>query len=163
MTQDAHQIDPPSPGGDKGHKSPPPGRRLTPARQRVLDVLRAAPQGHALGAYDILERLAGQGPGRPAPMSVYRALDFLMTEGLVHRLASLNAFVACPHPDTGPHAPQFLICRSCRAVIEQDGAPVTHLLSAAARASDFLPDGRAVVEVDGLCAHCRARESDREQ
>ena len=103
---------------------------MTPARRRVLVGVLAAPPGTVLGAYDILERMAATGP-RPAPMSIYRALEFLRAEGLVHRLASLNAFVACTHPQAdggGGHPAQFLICHACRSVTEVEGAAVTRVL-----------------------------------
>ena len=68
------------------------GARLTPMRRRVLELVW---NGHRpRGAYDILEDLASDGK-KPAPLTVYRALDFLVEQGLVHRLESLNAFVGC--------------------------------------------------------------------
>ena len=77
------------------------GARLPPIRRDVLGVLYSTHR--PLGAYDeIADALAGQGRRKLAPISVYRALDFLVAEGLVHRLASRNAYVACPHR----HAPR---------------------------------------------------------
>src|SRR6188472_2050822 len=70
------------------------GQRLTPIRRDVLAALLASHQ--PLGAYEIMERVAHSGP-RPAPITVYRALDFLRENGLVHRIESRNAFVACVH------------------------------------------------------------------
>jgi Fur family zinc uptake transcriptional regulator len=82
------------------------GVRLTPQRRQVLALLAS---GHRpLGAYEIMDRLAEQGP-RPAPISVYRALDFLMENGLVHRLASRNAFLACVQYHAASENVVFLI------------------------------------------------------
>ncbi|WP_404379266.1 Fur family transcriptional regulator [Caenispirillum salinarum] len=134
------------------------GARLTPLRKRVLELLLA--EGHrAVGAYDLLDRLAETDDGgkRPAPPAVYRALDFLVDHGLAHRLASVNAFIGCAWPDAA-HRPQFLICRDCRAVAELDAGGLARNLDAAAEAAGFtLLD--AVVEVDGLCPRCRSDET----
>src|SRR5690606_9768433 len=85
------------------------GARLTRLRRRVLELVW---QGHAaVKAYDLLAELERKGASAKPP-TVYRALDFLMAHGLVHRLESLNSYVGCPQPDA-PHAGQFLICDSC--------------------------------------------------
>src|SRR5215467_7858343 len=86
------------------------GQRLTPIRRQVLEAL--ADSHRTLGAYEIMDRLAERGP-RPAPITVYRALDFLLENGLVHRIESRNAFLACVggHPETEAAATTvFLIC-----------------------------------------------------
>ena len=72
-------------------------QRLTPMRRHVLEALLDSHR--PLGAYEIIERLARQ--GRPAPITVYRVLDFLRDNGLVHRIESRNAFVACVHNHAG--------------------------------------------------------------
>ena len=73
------------------------GARLTPIRRRVLELIWASHKPS--GAYDILEALSQESRGkRIAPPTVYRALDFLLEQGLIHRLESLNAFIGCPHP-----------------------------------------------------------------
>ena len=130
--------------------------RLTERRRRVLEIV--AESHAAIGAYDILERLAGEG-GRPAPITVYRALDFLMEHGLVHRVASLNAYVTCSHPDA-EHGAQFLICRDCGWVAELDDAGIGRAISLGARAALFAV-AEHVVEVAGLCRNCRAEERAR--
>lgn len=131
------------------------GARLTEQRRRVLRIV-AGSHG-AVGAYDILERLAEDGK-RPAPVTVYRALDFLMEQGLVHRLASLNAYVACPHAATA-HGAQFLICKRCGMIGELADAGVTRAIAAAAADVGFTVTV-PVVEVAGLCAHCRQESID---
>src|SRR6266511_767788 len=89
--------------------------RLTPIRRKVLGALVS---GHRpLGAYEIMDRLAASGP-RPAPITVYRALDFLLENGLVHRIASRNAFIACIHNHAATDSIVFLICERCGAVGE---------------------------------------------
>jgi Fur family transcriptional regulator, zinc uptake regulator len=131
------------------------GQRLTPLRRQVLEAL--AESHKALGAYEIMERLAGTGP-RPAPITVYRALDFLVENGLVHRIESRNAFLACisDHDEAvGSGTTVFLICERCGAVGEASSPAVAETLQAAARAAGFTPKGR-VIEVAGICAHCGA-------
>jgi Fur family transcriptional regulator, zinc uptake regulator len=129
------------------------GQRLTPLRRQVLETL--AESHKALGAYEIMERMAGQGP-RPAPITVYRALDFLLENGLVHRIESRNAFLACigDHHAAGSGTTVFLICERCGAVGEASSAAVAETLQTAARAVGFSPKAR-VIEVTGICAHCR--------
>lgn len=124
--------------------------RLTPVRRRVLEILL---EGHrAMGAYDVLQRLAAEGFGNQPPVA-YRALDFLVEQGLAHRIAGLNAFAACMHPGE-VHAPVFLICRACNHVAEADAAPVRAAVQSAADAIGFTVE-RSVVEVSGLCPACR--------
>ena len=125
------------------------GARLTPQRRQVLAILCDDPR--PLGAYEILERLGEAVPGAKPP-TVYRALEFLQREGLVHRLESLNAFVGCVHPDH-PHAGQFLICRDCGEVQELEDHGGESILQRAVGASGFEAESR-VIEVTGRCARC---------
>jgi len=125
--------------------------RLTALRKRVLELVW---QSHKpLGAYDILAVLSEQDGRRAAPPTVYRALDFLLENGLVHRIASLNAFIGCNHPEH-PHQGQFLICRLCHTAIELENAAVSDAIAAAAASVDFQAEAQTV-EVVGICAPCR--------
>ena len=128
------------------------GVRLTPQRRAVLEILLG--QHVPLGAYDIMDRV-DWGARRPAPVQIYRALDFLIEQGLAHRISSLNAFTACCRPDK-PHGAQFLICRRCHAVAEMTDDGIDAAILGAAARSGFAVDKR-VVEVTGLCPHCAAR------
>ncbi len=125
-------------------------QRLTPMRRHVLEALLASHR--PLGAYEIIERLAD--PGRPAPITVYRALDFLRDNGLVHRIESRNAFVACVHNHADNDMVVFFLCERCGAVGEAPGGAVAETLKAAARAVGFAPKS-PVIEIAGICAHCR--------
>ncbi len=127
------------------------GARLTPIRRRVLEVLLAGHQ--PVGAYEIMDRLANEG-SRPAPITIYRALDFLLEHGLVHRLTSRNAFMACIHNHAANDNVVFLICEACGAVGESSSQAVTRTINEAAAAAGFQPKV-PVIEVSGLCAHCR--------
>jgi Fur family zinc uptake transcriptional regulator len=128
--------------------------RLTELRRRVLELVW---QSHRpIGAYDILERLAAE-RGRVGPPTVYRALDFLAEQGLVHRLDSLNAFIGCSAPAEG-HKAYFLICRECRTVIELVDEGVAGALAGAAARARFRIESETV-ELAGRCAHCRAEAS----
>jgi Fur family zinc uptake transcriptional regulator len=94
----------------------------------------------------------------PAPPTVYRALDFLLEQGLVHKLESLHAYVGCAHPDH-PHASQFLICDDCGEVAEVEAPNVDKSLKAAGEAIGFRTK-RPVVELLGTCAQCIAKKDD---
>jgi len=126
------------------------GVRLTPLRRRVLELVWS---GHRpLGAYDILNSLKTDRLGA-APPTVYRTLGFLRQQGLVHRIESLNAFVGCPDPDT-PHGGQFLICLGCGLAAELNDNAVDLAILKSAAAAGFAV-GRKVIEIEGLCPHCR--------
>lgn len=125
------------------------GLRFTPVRRKVLEILLE--EHRALGAYVILDRLRNEGFGSQPPVA-YRALDFLVINGLAHKIERLNAFIACAHPHE-PHAPAFMICRLCDAVAEAQSSPARGALGAAARATGFRIE-RTVVEAEGVCPAC---------
>ena len=127
-------------------------QKLTPIRRRVLEALLSSHR--PLGAYEIIEELAKSNP-RPAPITVYRALEFLMDNGLVHRIESRNAYLACAHDHDAAAMVAFLICEKCGSVGEIPAAPVAQSLNAAARATGFTPK-LSVVEITGTCAHCQS-------
>jgi Fur family transcriptional regulator, zinc uptake regulator len=137
------------------------GARLTALRRDVLGLILEAET--PAGAYDLLDRLR-RTRGNAAPPTVYRALDFLCEQGLVHRVERLAAFVGCvaqPDPEEAPaphahtHAAQFLICRGCGRAIELDDAALAHALAAAAARHGFAVSA-ATIEAEGLCAACAA-------
>jgi Fur family zinc uptake transcriptional regulator len=127
-------------------------QRLTPIRRQVLEVLLESHK--PLGAYEIMDR-ATAARGRPAPITIYRALDFLRDNGLVHRIESRNAFVACVNNHESDELVVFLICEHCGAVGEAPSAAVADRLKAAARQAGFAPK-TPVIEISGVCAHCRS-------
>src|SRR5262249_58310534 len=128
------------------------GGGLTPTRRGGL---AARPESHKpLGAYEIIDRLAPKGP-RPAPITAYRALEFLRENGLVHRIESRNAFIACVHNHAAGALVVFLICERCGAVGEASSSEVTATLTSAARAAGFTPKS-PVIELTGVCTHCHA-------
>ena len=126
------------------------GGRLTELRESVLRELAASHV--ALGAYDIIQRLAAAGR-RVAPISVYRVLESLVEVGLAHRIESRNAFVAC-HAHHGEAQPVlFLVCDSCGTVAETGGEGLDAALGQAAQSASFKLD-QTVLELTGLCEHC---------
>lgn len=125
------------------------GLRFTPVRRRVLEILLQ--EHRALGAYAILDRLREGGFGSQPPVA-YRALDFLVANGLAHKIERLNAFIACVHPSHS-HTPAFMICRMCDAVAETQSSPARGALGDAARATGFRIE-RTVVEAEGVCPAC---------
>lgn len=131
------------------------GVRLTEQRKTVLELLCASDK--PLSAYELLERMRGV-VRNPVPPTVYRALDFLLEQGLVHKLESLHAYVGCAHPDH-PHASQFLICDYCGEVAEVEDPSVAESLRAAGQAIGFRTK-RPVVELLGICAECVAKQDD---
>ncbi|MCS6879633.1 MAG: transcriptional repressor [Geminicoccaceae bacterium] len=134
------------------------GVKLTELRRRVLEIV--LDQHAPVGAYTILERLASE-RGRVAPPTVYRALDFLVAQGLVHRLDTKNAFVACARAD-GPHPTCFLLCRDCGAVAEVADSALEQAIAAVAARTGFAL-ARRMVELEGVCARCRAASGARQE
>jgi Fur family zinc uptake transcriptional regulator len=128
------------------------GLRLTELRRRVFELV--ADSARPVKAYDLLEKVRKQGAGPAAPPTVYRALDFLMANGFVHRLETLNAYVPCPHPEAEAHGSQFLICEQCQETMELDASGISDRLRDQARQQGFQPR-RHIVEVYGLCAKCQ--------
>jgi Fur family zinc uptake transcriptional regulator len=131
------------------------GVRFTAQRRRVLELVCRAER--PVGAYEILDQL--REGASAAPPTVYRALDFLLEQGFVHKLETLHAFVGCTHPEH-PHASQFLICSDCGQVDELDSDAIAGDLRSVAQASGFHPT-RPVVEVIGTCASCSNKAQGR--
>jgi Fur family zinc uptake transcriptional regulator len=135
------------------------GTRLTSLRRQVLGLV--IDSGKPTGAYDLLDRLRRLHRGA-APPTIYRALDFLLEQGLIHKVERLSAFVGCVHgiedddeDDTHLHAVQFLICKNCGGVTEMSDGAIGQALLHAARTHGFALSG-STVEAEGVCAQCRA-------
>ena len=126
------------------------GARLTDLRRQVLGLILDA--GQPTGAYELLDQLKTTRLGA-APPTVYRALDFLLEQGLIHRLERLSAFVGCIAHDEHEHGAQFLICRTCSRVTEIDDHSLAHALEDAAKRLGFTV-GKATIEAEGQCAAC---------
>ncbi len=128
------------------------GLRLTPIRALVVQLIAQA--GRPVKAYDLLEMVRNADTvGADAPPTVYRALDFLMANGFVHKLQSVNAFVACHHPNSIEHSVPFLICDRCHSAVELEDVDVVAQLESRAKALGFRPQAQTL-EVHGLCAEC---------
>ena len=139
------------------------GARLTEIRRRVLGLI--IDSRGPLGAYALLDKLKAE-RANATPVTVYRALDFLLENGLIHKIERLNAFIACTdqgdhahQPGHQPwqqrHAAQFLICRTCGTVAELEDRSIAEAISSAAGRTGFRPD-HATIEVEGLCGACAA-------
>jgi Fur family zinc uptake transcriptional regulator len=152
------------------------GARLTPLRRRVLELVW---RSHApVGAYDLLPRLSrARGTARggtarggtaekgaaAAPPTVYRALEFLLAQGLIHRIESLNAYVGCMNPEGHPEnahggadGGQFLICSDCGAAAEVHDPRIDRAVARRAEELGFAIR-RKTIEVEGLCPPCQRR------
>jgi Fur family zinc uptake transcriptional regulator len=126
------------------------GISLTPIRQRVLELIW---QDHEpVKAYDILDTLK-QSKSSSAPPTVYRALDFLQDEGLVHKIESLNAYIGCGNP-RNTHKGQFFICHDCGFVAELDDDEIRRLFQKKAKRFGFEINDE-IVEIKGYCQECR--------
>ncbi len=129
------------------------GAQLTALRREVLELILQADT--PVTAYQLLDQLK---PIRKSavPPTIYRTLEFLLDNKLIHKIERLNAFVPCAESDHDHADAQFLICKSCGNVIEIEDHGVSHALAKAAAKHGFTPS-RAVVEVDGICAACAGR------
>ncbi len=131
------------------------GLRLTAIRRRVLELIW---QGHRpRGAYELLEELAAEGH-KPSPPTVYRALDFLLAHGLIHRVNSRNAYVGCTHPGEA-HMAQIFICDRCDIVVEQADTSLSRRIRRNADDLNFRIREQTV-EIAGLCPRCAGGNRD---
>lgn len=128
------------------------GVRLTPLRKTVLELVWQSHQ--PIGAYDILAKLAELKSSPAQPPTVYRALDFLLEQGLIHRLSSINAFIGCPHPGE-QHLGSFLICKECKTTQEVDHSAINNAIQSCASEQNFIVL-ESSIELTGLCRNCRA-------
>src|SRR5262245_61032346 len=126
---------------------------LTPGRRRILELL--AREGRPLGAYEMIDRVAEATGKRPAPISIYRALDFLLENSLIHRLASRNTYLACGHRHAAKEPIVFLICEVCGEVVEASSPEMREVLGALAEEVKFSARAQ-VMEVSGRCRTCTA-------
>lgn len=124
--------------------------RFTPLRKTVLELVWSSHK--PIKAYDLLAQLA-EFHERPAPPTVYRALDFLREAGLVHKIQSINAYVGCADPHR-VHQGQFLICDDCGTIAELDDDVITSRIDHNAKRVGFRVSDETV-EVTGLCQSCQ--------
>lgn len=130
------------------------GVRLTEQREHVLRLIW---QSHKpLGAYPLMAMLADATNRPVAPPTVYRALDFLSSQALIHKIHSLNAFIGCSTPG-GFHQSHFLICRLCGLAVECGNAQLVATLARVAAAAEFSAEEQSV-EILGLCPACKESE-----
>jgi Fur family zinc uptake transcriptional regulator len=134
------------------------GVRLTDIRKNVLKLICA--NHKAIGAYELLDLFREQDP-KAKPVTIYRALDFLMEAGLVHKIESLNAFIACLQAET-QHKSAILICDHCKNAYEIDATSVYESLYSLSETVQFKPQG-LTLELHGLCANCRKTDIQCEQ
>jgi len=125
------------------------GARLTAQRKEVLALVWASHR--PIGAYAVLEAMRKAGH-KAAPPTVYRALEFLLEQGLIHRIESLNAYAGCNHPGT-EHSGQFLVCSGCGDVAELDDPGINRSIDRCAARAGFRTE-HPTVEIRGLCPRC---------
>lgn len=127
------------------------GERFTDLRRQVFELVWA--NHKPVKAYDLLSDLSSQRSG-VAPATVYRTLDFLQAQGLVHKLESLNAYLGCSHPES-KHQGHFLICENCEEVRELELRSFNRSINEVEAAQEFQVK-RMTVELFGLCKRCQA-------
>ncbi|CAA6603479.1 Zinc uptake transcriptional regulator, Fur family protein [Rhodospirillaceae bacterium LM-1] len=131
------------------------GAQFTELRRQVLEIVWGS---HApIGAYEILSALTKNGR-RPAPPTVYRALDFLLAHGLAHRIESKNAYVGCTHRHEDDRHSQFLICRACGQAVEVRDFALSQAIQQLAKNSGFAIEDQ-MVELAGLCPTCKGKDA----
>lgn len=129
------------------------GRRLTPIRRKVLELLLR--HGRSLKAYELLEAMRAEHPGA-APPTVYRALDFLMEEGLIHRLDAVNAWTACLDAAGDPHD-LLVVCTGCGAVAEVSDPVMSQQLAKRVAMTGFALATQET-EIRALCPQCQKKQ-----
>lgn len=127
------------------------GVRLTPLRKEVLELILNA--STPMGAYDLLAKIKNDSDRPAAPPTVYRTLDFLLDNGFIHRLTSINAYIPCCHPREG-HQAAFLICTECKSVKEASAQGLLDQLATLAESDNFSAH-HSIIEISGICQQCR--------
>ncbi len=133
------------------------GARLTPLRRQVLQLVWGSHK--PLGAYALMDLLKqaqskqGSQTKTVAPPTIYRALDFLLEQGLVHRINSLNAFIGCCEPGQN-HSGQFFICSSCENTEEIISSQLATAIGSSAKQAGFTVE-QEIIEIVGLCPNCQ--------
>ncbi|MFC0396910.1 Fur family transcriptional regulator [Paraburkholderia rhizosphaerae] len=130
------------------------GEKLTPLRRKVLELLLTS--GRATKAYSLLDEMRQIHPGS-APPTVYRALDFLLAAGLVHRIESINAFTVC-HDLTQCQHGMLVVCQQCGSVAELHQPKLREALMAQVAHAGYRLAGEEI-ELKGLCADCQAAQA----
>ena len=125
------------------------GETLTPLRQRVLEIVLK--QRTPIKAYDILRELQRDNE-KAAPPTAYRALDFLVDMGVIHRLESLSAYVACSHEDMSGGG-LFFVCDKCHAIVEEHDSRIDRMLAKKGAEAGFTVSNHEV-EIHGTCRNC---------
>ena len=128
------------------------GLTFTPLRRQVYALIAA--ERTPVGAYDLLDRLKTE-KANAAPVTVYRALDFLLEAGLIHRIDALQAYSVCEAGATD-HGGMLLVCDNCKSVTEFENARLEHQIAETALAHKF-HIANHLIEIRGLCSHCEAR------
>lgn len=131
------------------------GVRLTTQRAEVLRLMAELPG--SISAYDLLDQLRVSEP-QAKPPTVYRALDFLLEQGFIHRVESNNSYVMCHHFDAPAHTSVMLVCDRCAAVIEKHAQGVENIIGSLATDAHFALR-HSVIEAHGLCEKCVAVEA----
>ena len=126
------------------------GVRLTPMRLRILELVWRSRK--PIGAYALLDEIKLEHKSA-APPTVYRALDFLMEHGLVHRIQSLNAFVGCNDPGH-VHSGIILICKDCGDALEMDDVKISETIASFTKNLGFQLSSQSI-EATGICPVCR--------
>lgn len=127
------------------------GVRLTAQRERVYGIIIQSKR--AISAYDLLDVLRETEP-QAKPPTVYRALDFLLSQGFVHKVESTNSFIACCLPGHEQHCSQLLICDKCGAVEECHVDTLSTALKEKAHQAGF-EVSHHVIETHGICRTCQ--------
>jgi Fur family zinc uptake transcriptional regulator len=130
--------------------------RLTATREAILKLLWQSHQ--PLGAYQLQQQLSKVTDKPVAPPTIYRAIEFLIDLGLVHRIPSLNAFIGCPFPNSD-HSNIFLICQECKTVAEMADNRVNSLLESLCDMVNF-KHGSQIIEIFGCCPNCKSGVND---
>lgn len=127
------------------------GVRLTPQRREVLKLI--AQQNNAISAYDLLDLLKISEP-QAKPPTVYRALDFLLEQGFIHKIESTNSYILCHHFDNPTHTSAIFLCHTCNSVTEKPTDGIEFALQQLALETGFELQ-HSVVEAHGICQKCR--------
>lgn len=123
--------------------------RLTDIRKKVLELVW---QSHKpIKAYDLLALLSTEDFAEKPP-TVYRALQFLLDNHMIHRIESCNGYIGCAY-DHAEADSKFFICNRCNEVEELHEPKVNQALADTSKKLGFIPQ-QFNIEIHGTCARC---------
>lgn len=115
----------------------------------ILNLLKH--ENKPMTAYEILDALRDK--GIKAPPTIYRALDDLITQGLIHKIKENNKFLACNDACVEQNMAIITICSDCETIREIEDKSIYHHINHL-QETGIIFGQNAVIELPIICKDC---------